>query len=179
LQRKQAQEDLAAQQDLQWERPPVFLFLEILRMMGAKQTMGPTLSERDDRIANAGNDYLLQIRQLNTNIVGIHQDVCVHDACYTTGPSEGIYRRDPSASRWALTDADGWGTSRGNWLFINANELSACRDFMDRQIVGTSTRSDFWANVGEYIANGLCITFSNRCFKEMVDMCIRMRGGSA
>jgi len=148
-------------------------------MMGAKdaiQRMGFKLS------SNAGNKniinprYRLQIRQLNMGL-GIHQDVCVHDTCYTTGPSQGIYRRDSTDSRWALTNADGWSTPGGSWLDITDMELGACRDFMDRQIVGNSTRNNFFANVGEYITNGFCITFSNRCFKEMVDMCIRMRGG--
>ncbi len=114
--------------------------------------------------------YVIQVRQLYMAPIGHHEDVCVDDTCYTTGPSEGIYRRDAAASRWALTDADGWSTLPG-WSFnVTRSQRDECRSYMDNGVVGNVNRSNFLANLWEYYSNGFCVTFSRMHFNAMAKM---------
>ena len=118
--------------------------------------------------------------------IGIHEDVCVDQVCYTSGPSDGVYRRDADMSRWALTDADGWSTLPG-WSFdVDTFERDWLQTFMNDvvgdQVMSTNIFQSAWyfaGNVAKYVGNGFCITFSQKYFNDMSSMVSRRRGGAA
>ena len=157
------------------------------RMMArSDQLVGTNLAPRGQKsLLASGFGYIVQVRKLQMGI-GIHEDVCVDDACYTSGPSDGVYRRDAELSRWALRNEDGWSTLPG-WSFqVNGFERSWLQTFMNDvvgdQVMSTNIFQSVWyaaGNLAKYVGNGFCITFSQKYFNDMSSMISARRGGTA
>lgn len=148
-------------------------------MMGQPaQVLGTTLANRSYGVQDTNRPYIIQIRRLRMGI-GIHEDVAVDRTCYTSGPAEGIYRRDETSSNWALTDADGWSTPPG-WSFnVNEYERDMCKTYMDSIAEETMNHDWFTHRLWDYLANGFCLKFSRSQFNFMADWVARMREGTA
>jgi hypothetical protein len=128
-------------------------------------------------------DRMIRIRELQMGI-GRHWDVCVDRTCYTSGPSEGRYRRDDTDSAWVLTNADGWRGLPQYDVPITATEARALNNLMSTQVSAGNnylSRNRFAngaQNLAQYLLGGLCLGDVRSRMVMMLDDLERTRGSS-